>query len=157
MLATCLMFAGLTIKAQRTRVEFPVTFTKPYCGGARPDEEMQKKAETPVPYANMTLIYFDEKKKIDSVKTNAAGIFRKKLRKGNYQLFESWRYNLYTPGSKDITSFDRNCLLAEWQKPFATLRVERKQFKLVILTPITEFCEWQVPCLKDTEIPPGRQ
>jgi len=151
------IFVSGLVFSQKTKVEFVITYTQPYCGGARPSEEIQKEAEKPKPYAGMTLVVVNEKNKIDSLKTDDRGTFRKNLKKGTYKVYEAWRYNLYTPNNQQIELFDKTCLINEWQKPVLQIKVERKTFNLTILNPIQNFCDWQLPCLKDELVPPGRQ
>lgn len=155
-----LFIAGLfsaALSAQKTRVQIEVSHLHPYCGGARPTEEIEKEASTPKPFAGKTFIILSEKKKIDSVRTDDKGLLTIKLKKGSYRIYEAWRYNLETPGHADIMQFDRTCLLAEWEKVYATLIVEKKKFRHQVLNPIVDFCEGQYPCLNSVEVPPGRQ
>src|SRR5690606_25335664 len=109
----CCLFST-AILAQKKKVEILFTYTEPYCGGARPSEEMEQAAAAKQPYANKTIIYRSERGKVDSAQTNELGVLRIRIKKGTYYFYEQWRYNLYTPSDLPIERFDKTCLRAEW-------------------------------------------
>lgn len=148
----------LSLTAQKVRVEIPVTYTRPYCGGARPTEEIEKEAATPKPLIGATFIWLSATGKADSVRTDANGKLRLKLKKGNYKIYEAWRYRLYTPNNLPMDDFDKLCLRQEWEKYSFEVTVVKKNYTCVIVNPIVQVCEWSLPCLQaEVPVPPGRQ
>jgi hypothetical protein len=136
-------------QAQKKRFDITVTYTQPYCGGARPTEEMTREAEKARPYAKRSLIFVSEKSKVDSAKTDENGFLTLKLKKGTYLFYETWRYYLYTPENLPIEEFDRECLKTEWQKPLCKVSVTKEEVKITGLNAITKFCPWNVPCIRN--------
>jgi hypothetical protein len=141
---------SLTGLAQKKKIRLTFEYIKPYCGGARPTEEMTKDAETPKPYAGKTIIYISGKGRIDSAVTDERGTLNLKLKKGYYLMFERWRFNLYTPNDLPIENFDRQCLKTEWEKAICRVKVKRKSTDINALNPIVQFCSWNSPCLTST-------
>ena len=141
---------------QKQKVELQVTYSEQYCGGARPSEELQEKVEKNKPYTNRTLVFVSDKGRIDSARTDSQGNLAIKLKKGNYTLFEAWRFNLYTPEDLPIDAFDRECIKQEWMRPYGSLVLDSKTMVFKKLNPIIKYCAWRVPCLLEREIPPGR-
>jgi hypothetical protein len=147
-------FCSAVLFSQKKNIKITFTFIQPYCGGARPTEEMQRDAEKEKAYAGKTIVYVSAKGKIDSCRTDENGTVKLRLRKGSYTLYESWRYNLYTPHNLPIESFDRACLVKEWQKPLCTVKVQKKDVKITGLNAIINTCPWRSPCLLDSAQPP---
>jgi hypothetical protein len=151
----CFVLLSFTLQAQKAKVSFPITYTQPYCGGARPSEEQIKASETPRPYANAAFVILHENGKVDSAKTDKDGLLKLKLRAGSYKVCEAWRYRLYTPNNLPISSFDKTCLRNEWEKVAYTLEVSKKKFQVKPLDPITNYCDWALPCLIESgPVPP---
>lgn len=146
------------LQAQKKKVGLVFTYRQQYCGGARPSEEIQNESERDVPYANQHIIFVSQKKgRIDSARTDSEGHLKIRLRKGVYHLYELWRFNLYTPENLPIDVFEKECLKSEWMKPFAKFTLEKKKkYKLTVIHPIIKYCAWNVPCLLEQGIPPGR-
>jgi hypothetical protein len=146
-LTIILVTAAGVIFSQKKTINVTFTYIQPYCGGARPSEEMLREAEKPKPYSNKTVMCVSTKGRIDSAKTDENGKARFKLKKGSYLVYESWRYYLYTPFNIPIESFDRECLKSEWQKATCKIVVDRKAANVVGLHPIVVPCSWNAPCL----------
>jgi hypothetical protein len=148
----------LSFLAQKVRVTIPVTYTRPYCGGARPTEEMEKEAATPKPLTGTTLIWLSENGKADSVKTDAEGKLKLKLKTGTYKVYEAWRYRLYTPNNLPMESFNKECLRLEWEKYAYLVKVSKRKYTITSVEPIVKTCDWTLPCLtEEVLVPPGRQ
>ena len=134
-------------KSQKKTVYVSIQYLQPYCGGARPSDEMINEAERPRPYANMTVMWVSANGRIDSAKTNEQGQLKLKLKKGTYFLYESWRYYLNTPNDLPIESFDKECLKTEWQKAICKIKVQKKSADISGLGPLVKPCSWALPCL----------
>lgn len=143
--------------AQKKKISLTINYYKPYCGGARPTEEMEKDAQTPKPYTNKTVVIISESGKIDSVKTDASGVIKLKLKAGTYKLYETWRFYKKTPDNTDLIRFEADCLKEEWAKEFQILTVTKKSFSTQEKLNITEFCDYQIPCFIHNYKPPKRQ
>jgi hypothetical protein len=153
-----LLTLPLSLSAQKVRVEIPVSYTRPYCGGARPTEEMEKEAATPKPLIGATFIWLSEDGRSDSVRTDSEGKLHLKLKKGSYKIYEAWRYRLDTPNNLPIENFDKLCLRAEWEQSTFQVTVTKKKYDYRILQPIVKVCDWSLPCLQgEVPVPPGRQ
>lgn len=151
-------FLPVSLLAQKVRVEISVTCTRPYCGGARPTEEMEKDAATPKPYGGAAFIWRSESGKVDSARTDADGKLHLKLKKGKYKIYEAWRYRLHTPNNLPFESFDKDCLKQEWEKMAFVVTVTKKTYTCVPQQAIVIPCDWSLPCLtEEVPIPPGRQ
>jgi hypothetical protein len=136
----------LTACGQTRQVTLTINYYVPYCGGARPTEQIIAEAERPKPYANQTIV-FVKGSKVDSAKTNVDGVVTKKLKTGNYQVFESWRYYKKAPGNAKISEFNKECLKGEWKKPLMTLTVRKTSHSYDQKFELVEFCDHKRPCL----------
>jgi len=144
-------------KSQSVIVNRKISGIVPYCGGARPTKEMQEQAQRPHPLRNYLLVLVDAKGRTDTVRTNADGQLVKKLRQGQYTLFEPWRYYRRTPGGEPLNIYNDSCLKEEWKKEYAILIVRKKKIEVKGGTEITTFCPWSMPCLLESEMPPRRE
>lgn len=149
--------SSLTSCAQKKLVSKKIEYTEPYCGGARPTPEMEEEAEKPKPYAAKTIIFINESGKIDSAKTDANGVFKKKLSYGKYNVFESWKYYKKTLNGTPIGSFDKNCIESEWKKQFMTINCSKKSVNIESKEPIILYCDYNTPCILEKHMPPKRQ
>src|SRR4051812_22262680 len=93
------LFSSFACFSQKKSITAKITYTEPYCGGARPTKEIEAEAKKEKPYAKKTIILVSSEGKIDSIKTNSSGIIKYKLKPGNYKLFESWRYYKTSPNT----------------------------------------------------------
>jgi hypothetical protein len=151
------LFLCLFSYSQKKKVTAKITYREPYCGGARPTEEMVAESQKQKNYSGKMMMLVSEKGKIDSAKTNEQGELKFKLKKGTYKLFEPWRYYLNTPNGGDANDFNLDCLKQEWEKEAYLIVVTKKEIKIAPRTEIVAFCPSEVPCIKDSERPPGRQ
>lgn len=135
------------------KVKLNFTYTKPYCGGARPTPEMEAESQIAHPYAHKTIIYKNDKGKTDSVKTDANGNVVLKLKNGNYKFYESWKYYKKTPNGQAQNLFDLNCLNAEWKIEMVNVTVSRKVTKINLVYDLIEKCPWQNECLLEKHMP----
>lgn len=150
------LFTPLFLQAQKIKVSVEVKSLRQYCGGARPSEEIEKEYSTPQAHKGAIFLIVKDKKIVATVKTNELGTFKCKLKKGSYQVFESWRYTLQTPNNLDFGMFDKTCLIKEWERAYGELEVDSKSFRFKELYPIIKLCDWSLPCLNvEVPVPPS--
>lgn len=149
------IFLLFSCKTQKTEIEFSVL--NPYCGGAKPTEEMEKEAQTLKPYANKKVYYKSDNGETGVIETDENGRGKLKVKDGKYYFYEEWRYNKKTPNDLPAEQFDETCLKAEWNVPHAS--AEAKGGKLTFITndPFINYCEHQYPCVKGEHLPPMRE
>ena len=148
------VFVATFAIAQTRQINLQITCMQHYCGGARPSAEMLAEAQKPKPFANKTIIIVSAKGKADSVKTNTNGELVLKLKKGNYKIYESWRYYKKAAGGIKIADFDKECLKNEWKKEIKEIVVSKKEFKVIDKNVIVEDCPWNLPCILESAKPP---
>lgn len=124
-------------------------FTQPYCGGARPSKQMEADAQKAKPYANKMVILVSATGKVDSVKTKNDGTFSAKLKPGTYKLYEAWRFYKLSPAADNLSNYSTECLKNEWTKNICLLTVTKQNFSIKEINPITAWCDWNRPCLKE--------
>lgn len=151
------VFVATFAIAQTRQINLQITCMQPYCGGARPSAEMLAEAQKPKPFANKTIIIVTAKGKADSVKTNTNGELVLKLKKGNYKIYESWRYYKKGAGGLKIADFDKECLKNEWKKEIKEIIVSKKEFKVIDKNVIVEDCPWNLPCILESAKPPASE
>jgi hypothetical protein len=149
-----LFIFSLSSAAQKKTLNQTIAYVKPYCGGARPTPEMEADAQKPKPYAHKTIIIIAESGKVDSVKTDKDGNFKKALKYGKYRLFEHWRYYKKTPDGSDISIYDKDCLGLEWKKEFKSISIDKTKITEEEKYQINSKCPWSVPCILEKYLPP---
>lgn len=147
-----LVLLPLFVAAQKITVKIEIKHHKAYCGGMRPSEEMEAELSKLKPLANTKFIIVRNKKIVKTLTTDSEGVLSCRLKKGDYKIYEAWRYNLETPNNLDPSSFDKNCLITEWEKVYGNLHVEKRNTAFFENYAIYLPCDWQLPCLT-TEIP----
>jgi hypothetical protein len=148
---------GFSVYSQKKTVSVQINFMQPYCGGARPTPEIIADAAKAKPYANKTIIIVSAKGKIDSAKTNDAGVLNLKLKVGTYKLFEAWRFYKKATGGLVVSDFDGECLKNEWKKEIKEIVVTKKENKISEKNEIIEICPWNLPCVLESRRPPARE
>lgn len=134
---------------QKKTVVLSLSYFQPYCGGARPTKEMQEEAAKPKPYSNKAVVIVSETGKADSVKTNATGRIKIRLKKGTYKLYEAWRYYKSTANGEAKTNYDEECLKNEWKNETYLITVTKKGYELKEVNQIINNCDWNTPCIKN--------
>lgn len=147
---------GLFSCAQK-KVMLEVKYFQPYCGGARPTPEMEKDAQTAKPYASKYIYLISQKGKVDSVKTNEVGVFYTLLKPGVYKCFVDWRYKKQSPDLSSPDRFDKECLKTEWDKEFMIITVTKLKITSQYTSQIINYCDYNLPCLKESAKPPMRE
>lgn len=142
--------------AQKVKIKIDVAYLQPYCGGARPDESIVQEMEKPKALRNAYFVILHENGRADSVKTDQNGVLSFRLRKGEYKIYEAWRYKMYTPHNMPITSFDKDCLRSEWEKFAFVVKVKNHKYSVTAVNQIVEYCDWTLPCwTAEILVPPG--
>jgi hypothetical protein len=141
----CNVFAGFS---QKKNITINLTYYQPYCGGARPTKEIEAEAAKSKPYANKMVMVVSNVGKVDSIKSNADGVIKLRLKRGTYKIYEAWRY-YKTSQDGLIAKYDAECLKAEWQKEYYTITVSKNEFVITEVNQIINNCSWNRFCLKD--------
>lgn len=148
------------VKPVRVTVKGKLTQTSPYCGGARPSEEVLKEAATPKPYANK--VFYVRKGKTNSKKaevitsftTDVNGEYSFQITPGTYSIIQEKQLKALTSAdlrsSEDI-KVDTTCMKKWWAKPFYLLVVKTEN----IVIPDWNihhkcFVEGDIPCMSYT-------
>jgi hypothetical protein len=130
----------------KTTVVLTVQSKKPYCGGARPTQEILNAAEELRPYRNKWLLITDKSLTVDSVMTDSSGQLTLRLKKGVYRVMEPWRFFRAAPGMKNKSDFEQKCLENEWKQDYCVITVRSKETVVSEPSPIVEYCAWRLPC-----------
>ncbi|MCU0359650.1 MAG: hypothetical protein MUF75_02855 [Bacteroidia bacterium] len=151
------LMLSLLLGAQKKRVTLELLFTEPYCGGARPSPEILEEAQKQKPFAGRKMILISKTGKVDTLLTDAKGKIVVKLNKGEYTVFEPWRYYKSTFSGAPGNQFDQACLKAEWEKPTLEIKVTRKKASIMFKNELQNYCDWATPCLLEIHAPPMRE
>jgi len=134
-----------------------ITYIQPYCGGARPTEEMELEAQTSKPFEGMRVVLFGNGRKAKVLKTGLGGKLILKLKNGEYKLMEYWRYAKLGPNGQAAGVFDPLCLEQEWKKEFIRLVVKDGKMEVTEMYQLSMFCPHTMPCVLDVNLPPMRE
>jgi len=156
-LGLSLLMLSLLAPAQKRSLTLEMFYYEPYCGGARPSEEILAETKKPHTCAAKKFILISASGKIDTVFSDARGRIKLKLKKGSYRLMEPWRYYKSSPDGSDLKRFERSCLEIEWARALADIDLNGKKGKTKFNYEIIHFCEWAQPCLSETFVPPTRE
>src|ERR1035437_9812010 len=102
---TCLLIVfSFSLLAQQ-KVKIHVTFTNQYCGGARPNPEIETKYNTPKDFHDVHVIL--NGKMHCKVKTDSLGYFSASLKSGKYQIYltklkNEAHFTNYNPACKQM-------------------------------------------------------
>lgn len=151
------LMLSFAVLAQKKSLALELSYYEPYCGGARPTDEILAEAQKPKPYAGRKVILISRSGKADTLTTDAKGKIKVKLKKGEYTLVEPWRYYKRSFNGAPLEQFDKECLKIEWIKTIAVISVGKKKTKVNFTNELTNYCEWSIPCLLETHAPPARE
>lgn len=155
-LVVLLAIAPFVVLAQKTKINIAVKSSAQYCGGAQPPEEVLQELTAPKPLVAAVFLIVKDKKIVAVVTSDHLGQLKFKIKKGDYKIYESWRYTLQTPNNLAPDMFDKTCLVTEWEKVYADLHVEKKTFTYKENYPLLKLCDWMVPCLNvEVPVPPS--
>lgn len=147
----------LLFACKQNKQTVSLTYFQPYCGGARPTEEMEKDAATPKPYTSKKIILVSENGKVSNCETDDKGNLNLKLKDGVYKLYEPWKFNKTAPDGSDLKKFDPNCINNEWSKEFCIIEIKGNKAQMKEVYPLINFCEHDLPCLIESHKPPMRE
>lgn len=138
--------------SQSKKVKLKLVQVMPYCGGARPTEEMKKAAEVPVAYANKKLISVSDKQRVDTMLTDAKGYLITKLPYGVYTIYEPWKYYKSIPKGMQENNLQMDCLKEEWLKEDLKITITKKSTQVINNLKYPK-CAHQFPCLINKHLP----
>lgn len=159
---TAVAQTGASLKAWQ--VEGVVTRNYPYCGGARPSEEIMAEANSPKPFAGKMLhlirgdFHAKDREVMASFETDSAGKFSFDLIAGSYVVLTDEQFNK-TP-LKEFTSElikgDEVCYNEWLDKPVLSFTVSDRDIKdLKIHFQYRCFVNTYIPCMHyDGPLPP---
>lgn len=148
-LSLILLLAGYLSFAQKKNITVKITYKEPYCGGARPSEEMLEKAQLAKPYAKKKVVLVSDQGKTKVLKTDTNGEIKTKLKAGTYKIYEAWRYTKKTANGMPLQNFDSECLKLEWQKEIFLIKVG-DNISIELKNEIILSCPWAIPCILDS-------
>jgi hypothetical protein len=152
-----LFFLSLSCFSQKQVVILQITCIQPYCGGAQPTEAIELESRKPKPFSNQLIILVSGSGKVQCAKTDSAGYLKLRLKKGNYTLFEEWRYYKQFPAPYAAEAFDKTCLAVEWKKELLTLKVTGDNVEVSAQRELILYCSYAMPCVLETHLPPAQQ
>ena len=144
--------------SQTYAIKGTVQQTSPYCGGAKPTQEIIENLAIPKPFANK-LFYIRQGKKnntrnkiLKKFTTDSNGNFSFKLPKGVYSIIVEEQ--LQPIKSKDyinrFQTVDDSCLQAWWQKPYYVLIVQKNNKPLLFTFHHRCYINNDIPCITYT-------
>lgn len=142
------------ILAQKEKITLVITYKEMYCGGARPTPEMVAESEKSKPYANKMMVIVSDKYKVDSAKTNNKGQLIFKVKKGNYHVYEAWKFYKSGPNDMPVAKFEKECLKLEWERALFQINKTSKKTSIESSSEILIQCPWALPCMRPESIPP---
>jgi len=135
-------------KSTAYEVQVTISYTRPYCGGARPTPEMEEAASRKNPYANQ-MFYWMQGDKVDSVKTDANGQLKAKLKGEKWVLYEGWQYYNQGPDGQSAANFKAECLEELRRKPLLTINFSKSKPRVDTVLHIAYTCPYAHPCIKE--------
>lgn len=124
----------------------------PYCGGAKPNKELQNTPNKGISYSNKKLIYISDKQRIDTLTTDKNGYLKFTLPYGTYFLYEPWKYYMKIPKGYDEANINKECLKEEWAKEDMKITISKKTITVVDNLKLPK-CPYQFPCLINKYLP----
>lgn len=124
----------------------------PYCGGARPNKDLQNTPDKAIAYANKKLIFISDKQKIDTLTTDKNGYLKLSLPYGTYFMYEPWKYYMKIPKGMQESNLNMECLKEEWAKEDLKITISKKTITVVDNLKLPK-CPYQFPCLIKKHLP----
>lgn len=156
------LFLATSCKTQIS-LSFTVTYTQPYCGGAKPTPEIVEESNQPKPYPNFKLFFVSKKGKLDSAVTDDKGLLKITLKNGTYKIMEGWKLKKGTPNGQPLSDYKLECLKTQWSKELQTFSIVKGKVLVTKTNPqplkvhLDLPCDYAVPCLEVKHIPPMRE
>ena len=124
----------------------------PYCGGARPNNDLKNTPNKGIAYSNKKLIYSSDKQKIDTLITDKYGYLKLNLPYGTYFVYEPWKYYMKIPKGMDEQNLNRQCLKEEWAREDMKITISKKTITIADNLKLPK-CPYQFPCLIIKQLP----
>lgn len=149
----CLLLAfSFSLFSQSKKTQIKLVQYLPYCGGAKPNKDLQNTPDKSVAYANKKLIIVSDKQKIDTFLTDKNGYLKMNLPFGTYLAFEPWKYYMKIPKGMSESNLNMDCLKEEWAKEDLKITISKKTTTVVDNLKLPK-CSYQFPCLIDKHLP----
>ncbi len=135
-------------KSNEHAVRLTLSYSRPYCNGARPTPDMEEAANQRHPFANQ-MFYFVNGTKVDSVRTDANGILKTQLKGNGWVVLEGWQYYKTAPDNGNMANYKKECLEEEWRKTIAPLLFTTAKKSVDTAIHVQYKCPFAHPCVKD--------
>lgn len=147
-----LLIVGFSMFSQVRKSKIKIVQYIPYCGGAKPNKELQNTPNKGISYINKKLIYISDKQRIDTLTTDKNGYLKFTLPYGTYFLYEPWKYYMKIPKGFDEANINKECLKEEWAKEDMKITISKKTITVVDNLKLPK-CPYQFPCLINKHLP----
>ncbi|HRG00090.1 MAG TPA: prealbumin-like fold domain-containing protein [Bacteroidia bacterium] len=147
-----LFIVGFSMFSQVRKSKIKIVQYMPYCGGAKPNKELQNTPNKGISYSNKKLIYISDKQRIDTLITDKNGYLKFTLPYGTYFLYEPWKYYMKIPKGYDEANINKECLKEEWAKEDMKITISKKTITVVDNLKLPK-CPYQFPCLINKYLP----
>ncbi len=147
-----LLIIGFYSFSQTKKVRLKLVQYLPYCGGMKPNKDLENNPNKGTLYANKKLIIINEHQEIDTITTDKSGYIKTTWAYGTYLLFEPWKFYKKIPSGQNPDNVDMDCLKEEWKKEDLKIVVSKKTIT-VANNIIFIKCPYQFPCLIKKYLP----
>lgn len=124
----------------------------PYCGGAKPNNDLKNTPNNAVRYANKKLIVVSSHAEIDTICTDKNGLLKTYWEYGTYKLYEPWKYYNKIPDNQEVENLNLDCLKEEWKKEDLKIVVSKKTITIVDNIKLPK-CPHLFPCIINKHLP----
>lgn len=147
-----LLMMSISLFSQSKKMKIKIVQYIPYCGGAKPNKDLQNTPNKGMAYVNKKLIYVSDKQKIDTLTTDKNGYLKLNLPNGTYFIYEPWKYYMKIPLGMQETNLNKECLKEEWAKEDLKITISKKTMTVVDNLKLPK-CQYQFPCLIKKHLP----
>lgn len=143
---------SMSLFSQSRKTKLKIVQYMPYCGGARPNKDLQNTPDKAIAYANRKMIFISDKQKIDTLITDKNGYLKLNLPYGTYFMYEPWKYYMKIPQGMQESNLNMDCLKEEWAKEDLKITISKKTITVVDNLKLPK-CPYRFPCLIKTYLP----
>lgn len=147
-----LLLFSVSLFSQSRKTKLKIVQYMPYCGGAKPNKDLQNTPNKGIAYSNKKLIFISDKQKIDTLTTDKNGYLNLKLPYGTYFMYEPWKYYMKVPKGMQENNLNKECLKEEWAKEDLKITITKKTITVVDNLKLPK-CAYQFPCLINKHLP----
>jgi hypothetical protein len=147
-----LLLFSFSLFSQSKKSKIKLVQYLPYCGGAKPNKDLNNTPNKSVAYANKKLIFISDKQIIDTIITDKNGYLKCNLPNGIYNFYEPWKFYKLIPKGFQENNINMDCLKEEWAKEDLKMSVSKKTVSLANNL-IYPKCTYQFPCLIKKHLP----